>query len=51
MRIGPFHITEILGGVVAVAVVSAVVSPTPVLLGLVAFVAGQVIVRAIRRNR
>lgn len=51
MRIGPFHIAEILGGVAAVAIVSIVVSPTPVVLGLGAFIVGQVVVRAIRKTR
>jgi len=51
MRIGPFHFSEILGGLVAVAVVAAVVSPTPVILGFGAFFLGQVVVRTIRNSR
>jgi hypothetical protein len=51
MRIGPFHISEILGGVVGVAVVGALVQPTPVILGVIAFIVGQVVVRGIRNQR
>jgi|GEM_PF-5793621 len=49
--IGPFHYSEILGGVVAVLIVVSVVTPTPILLGLFAFIFGQVIVRMIRKSR
>jgi len=51
MRIGPFHITEILGGVAGVTVVGVLVRPTPVILGVIAFVVGQVVVRAMRIKR
>jgi len=46
-----FHWSEIVGGVVGVAIVSALVKPTPVLLGIVGFVAGQVVTRGIRNSR
>ena len=46
-----FHWSEIVGGVVGVAVIASVVQPTPVILGLVAFVIGQVVVRTIRNSR
>jgi hypothetical protein len=46
-----FHWSEILGGVVGVVVIASVVQPTPVILGLVAFVIGQVVVRTIRNSR
>lgn len=49
--IGPFHITEYLGGGLAVLIVAVVVRPTPVILGVFAFVLGQVVVRMIRNQR
>ena len=49
--IGPFHITEILGGVAGVAVAALLVQPTPVILGIFAFLCGQVVVRSIRNSR
>lgn len=51
MRIGPFHITEILGGVAGAAVVGVLVRPTPVILGVIAFVVGQAVVRTMRNRR
>ena len=51
VNIGPFHVSEILGGVVAVLVVSVIVTPTPVVLGIFAFLIGQVVVRAFRKSR
>jgi hypothetical protein len=51
MRIGPFHISEILGGVAGVVVVGVLVRPTPVVLGVIAFIVGQVVVRGIRNQR
>jgi hypothetical protein len=46
-----FHWSEIVGGLIGVAVASSVVQPTPVILGVVAFIVGQVIVRGIRNSR
>ena len=46
-----FHWSEIVGGVIGIAVVSAIVQPTPVVLGIVGFIAGQVVVRTIRNSR
>lgn len=45
-----FHWSEIVGGVAGVVLVAAIVQPTPVVLGIVAFVVGQVVVRGIRRR-
>lgn len=49
--IGPFHISEYVGGGLAVLIVAAIVRPTPVILGICAFIFGQVIVRMIRNQR
>jgi hypothetical protein len=46
-----FHWSELVGGVAGVAVVSAIVQPTPVVLGIVGFVVGQVVVRGVRNSR
>jgi len=46
-----FHWTEIAGGVCGVFVVSAVKQPTPVILGVIGFIAGQIMVRTIRNAR
>ena len=46
-----FHWSEIVGGIVGVVVIASVVQPTPVILGFVAFVIGQVVVRTIRNSR
>jgi len=46
-----FHWSEILGGICGVFVMSAVKQPTPVILGIVGFIAGQIIVRTIRNAR
>ncbi len=51
MRIGPFHFSEIIGGLAAVGVVAVLVTPTPVILGFGAFILGQIIVRTIRNSR
>ena len=48
MRIGPFHVTEILGGVVASAVPGMLITPTPVFLGFIAFTSGMAVVRTLR---
>lgn len=49
--IGTFHVTEYLGGGLAVLLVAVIVRPTPVILGVVAFLFGQVVVRTIRNQR
>jgi hypothetical protein len=46
-----FHWSEIVGGIVGIAVIASIVQPTPVILGVVAFVIGQVVVRTIRNSR
>jgi len=46
-----FHWSEILGGICGVLVMSAVKQPTPVILGIVGFLAGQIVVRTIRNAR
>jgi hypothetical protein len=46
-----FHITEILGGVAGVVIVAVLVQPTPVVLGLVGFVVGQVVTRTVRKMK
>lgn len=51
MSIKWFHWSEIVGGVAGVLIVSVIRQPTPVLLGIVGFLAGQVVVRTIRNSR
>ncbi len=51
MSVERFHWSEILGGLVGVLIVSAIKQPTPVLLAISGFLAGQVVTRAIRNSR
>lgn len=51
MPIKHFHWSEMLGGLFCVLTVSVITQPTSVLLVLVAFVAGQVVIRTIRNSR
>jgi hypothetical protein len=51
MAVKRFHWSEIVGGLVGVLVVSAIKQPTPVILGIIGFLVGQVVVRTIRSSR
>jgi hypothetical protein len=51
MAVKRFHWSEIVGGVVGVLIVSVLKQPTPVLLGVIGFISGQVVVRTFRNSR
>lgn len=51
MAVRRFHWSEIVGGIFGVFIVSAIKQPTPVFLGIIGFLVGQVVVRTIRNSR